>query len=185
MKIGILALQGSIEEHKLMLGKCGVDSIEVRSAEDMKSIKGLIIPGGESTTIGKLMKTSNLDKEIKNKKLPIYGTCAGAILLAKNIIGNYQPSLALMDISIKRNSYGRQIDSFETKLKIKNFKKAFNGVFIRAPVIETIHNGVQVLSKFNNKPVLVQQGNLLASTFHPELTNDTRIHEYFIEMVGR
>jgi|TARA_B100001971_G_C18135286_1_gene507219 5'-phosphate synthase pdxT subunit len=188
MRIGVLALQGSIQEHKSMLKKCGVESVEVRLPEDLKGIDGLIIPGGESTTIGKLMIDYGLDKEIKKqyeKGLSIYGTCAGAILLAKDIIGSKQLKLDLLDVSIKRNSYGRQIDSFETELELKDVEKPFKGIFIRAPVIDSIHNGVKVLSKFKDKPVLVQQKNLLASTFHPELTDDVRVHEYFVEMVRK
>jgi len=188
MKIGVLALQGSIEEHIFMLKKCGVEAVKVRLAEDLNDISGLIIPGGESTTLGKLLKTNNLGKEIikKAKKgMAVYGTCAGAILLAKNIIGKKQLSLGLMDISIKRNYYGRQIDSFETDLGITGFGESFKGIFIRAPVIDNFHNGAKVLSEFRNKPVLVEQGNLLVSTFHPELTNDKRIHEYFLRMVEK
>ena len=185
MKIGILALQGAIQEHKVMLEKCNVIPVEIRSSKDMEDIQGLIIPGGESTTIGKLMKKYEIDKEIKKLKLPIYGTCAGIVLLSKEIIDMKQKSLGLMDISIKRNAYGRQIDSFEADLDIKGLKKPFKGVFIRAPVIESFHNGVEILSEFNNKPVLVRQDNILASTFHPELTDDTRIHEYFVGMVKK
>ncbi len=183
MKIGVLALQGSIKEHIRMLEKCSVKALAVKSPSDLDSVSGLIIPGGESTTIGKLMKLYKLDKAIKNKNIPIYGTCAGAILLAKDIVGEKIPKLELMDISVKRNDYGRQIDSFETDLNILDFEKSFKGIFIRAPVIDSIHDGVKVLAEFNNKPVMVQQGNLLVSTFHPELTNDKRVHEYFIRMV--
>ncbi len=184
-KIGVLALQGDFREHIEMLKKCKADAFKVRLPEDLKGIDGLIIPGGESTAIGNLMQRHNLDKEIiKNysKGMAIYGTCAGAILLAKEIAGSRQPRLNLLDISIKRNDYGRQIDSFESELKIEGIGN-FNGVFIRAPVIEKIYNGVKVLSKLNNKPVLIQKGNILASTFHPELANDKRVHEYFVEIV--
>lgn len=184
VKIGVLSLQGDFREHIEMLKKCDVPTVEVRLPEDLKNVSGLIIPGGESTTIGKLMQTHNLDKEIiqKHKKgMAIYGTCAGAILLSKEIIGSNQPRLGLLDISVKRNDYGRQIDSFESELNIENMGK-IKGIFIRAPVIEKVRDGVRILSKLNNNPVLIRKGNILASTFHPELTGDKRVHEYFIRI---
>jgi len=184
-KIGVLALQGDFKEHIEMLRKCNVETIEARLKEDLENIDGLIIPGGESTTIGNLMQKNGLDKEIIKKHrhgMAIYGTCAGAILLAKEIVESKQPRLGLLDISIKRNDYGRQIDSFEAGLEIENIGK-FNGIFIRAPIISKINNRIETLSTLNNKPVLIQHKNILASTFHPELTNDKRVHEYFIKMV--
>lgn len=188
MKIGILALQGSVIEHQRMLKRCNVEPVLIKKPKDMEGISGLIIPGGESTTIGKLIELHGLDKAIKwyteSAGLPVYGTCAGAILLAKYILGSKQPSLSLMDISIKRNDYGRQVDSFETALDIEGFQKPFKGIFIRAPVIEEIHDGVKIMSTFNNKPVLARQRNLLVSTFHPELTKDRRVHQYFIDMIN-
>ena len=187
MKIGVLSLQGDFREHLEMLNRCRIDSISVRLPEDLENVDGLIIPGGESTTIGSLMIKYGLDKKIiqkNNDGMSIYGTCAGAILLAKNILESEQPRLNLLDISIKRNDYGRQIDSFEADLKIENIGK-FNGIFIRAPVIEKVNNGVNVLSVLNKKPVLIQKNNILASTFHPELTNDKRVHEYFVDMVKK
>lgn len=186
-KIGVLALQGDFREHIGMLKKCKVDAVEVRLTEDLENVDGLVIPGGESTTIGNLMQRHSLDKEIikKHKQgMALYGTCAGAILLAKDIVGSKQPRLNLLDISIKRNDYGRQIDSFETELNIEKIGK-IKGIFIRAPVIEEVRNGVKTLSKLNNKPVLIQKDNILASTFHPELTEDKRVHEYFISLVRK
>jgi len=183
--IGVLALQGDFREHIEMLKKCNVDTVEVRLPEELKDVGGLVIPGGESTAIGRLMEQHNLYKEIIKKHnlgMAIYGTCAGAILLSKNIIGSTQPRLGLLDISVKRNDYGRQVDSFESELNIEGIGK-FNGIFIRAPVIEKVRNGVRVLSKLNNNPVLIQKGNILASTFHPELTYDKRVHEYFVRMI--
>ena len=168
-----------------MLKKCNVDANPVKLPEDLEEANGLIIPGGESTTIGNLMQRYGLDREIikKHKEgMAIYGTCAGAILLAKDIVGSEQPRLNLLDISVKRNDYGRQIDSFEAELDIENIGK-FNGIFIRAPIIEKVNNNVKVLSEFNNKPVLIQKDNILAGTFHPELTDDKRVHEYFVGMV--
>jgi len=187
IKIGVLALQGDFKEHIEMLKKCNVDATEVRLPEDLEDMGGLIIPGGESTTMGSLMLRHGLDRELIKKYkegMAIYGTCAGAILLAKNIEDSNQPRLSLLDISIKRNDYGRQIDSFESQLEIKKIGR-FTGIFIRAPVIEKVNSGINVLSSFNKNPVLVQQGKILASTFHPELTNDRRVHEYFIGMVDR
>jgi 5'-phosphate synthase pdxT subunit len=186
MKIGVLALQGSVIEHVKMLKKCRVEPVIVRLPRDLNDINGLIIPGGESTTIGKLIKKYGFDKEIKRRYkegMPIYGSCAGAILLAKNIIDSKQPKLGLMNISVKRNDYGRQVDSFEAELNI--FDKPFKGIFIRAPVIDSMHNGCKMLAEFDNKPVMVEQNNLLISTFHPELTGDLRIHKYFVDMVER
>lgn len=186
MKIGVLALQGSVKEHFDAIKGCGVEAVLVKSSRDLEELNGLIIPGGESTTIGKLIKEYGFDKAVKRRYkegMLIYGTCAGAILLAKEIVGSKQPKLGLMDISIKRNDYGRQIDSFEAELDI--FDKPFRGIFIRAPVIDAVHNGCKIICEFENKPVLVEQGNLLVSTFHPELTNDLRIHRYFVDMVDK
>ena len=185
MKIGVLALQGNFKEHIEILKKCNVEAKEIRLPSDLDDCNGLIIPGGESTAIGKLMKKYKLDRKIKNKHnegMPIFGTCAGTILLAKEITGNQQPKLELMDISVERNAYGRQIDSFEADIEINNLG-TFKGIFIRAPVIKNIYNGAEVLSEFNGNAVLVKNGNLLAATFHPELTDDLRLHKYFIEMV--
>ena len=185
MKVGILALQGDVREHANILSKLGAEPVKVKSPEDLTDIDALIIPGGESTTIGMLIKKYKLDKAIKEKHkhgMPIYGTCAGAILLAKEIIGdNKQTKLNLADISIKRNDYGRQIDSFEAELSIKDIGN-FNGIFIRAPVIKGFYDGVEILSEHKNNPVMIRQHNLLLTTFHPELTDDTRVHEYFLNM---
>ncbi|MBW2975176.1 pyridoxal 5'-phosphate synthase glutaminase subunit PdxT [Candidatus Woesearchaeota archaeon] len=183
MKIGILALQGSVKEHFNMLKKCDVEPVLVKFPSDLRDVKGLIIPGGESTTIGKLLRRYGLDKEIKKRHkegMAIYGTCAGAILLARDIVDSKQPKLGLMDISIKRNDYGRQVDSFEAELDILG--KPFKGIFIRAPVIDAVHDGCRILGRFKNKPIMVEQGSLLASTFHPELTDDLRIHKHFVEL---
>jgi 5'-phosphate synthase pdxT subunit len=183
-KIGILAIQGDVVEHINSIKSAGATPVEVRLPEDLKEISGLIIPGGESTTLIKLMKRFKTDKEIirlyKKNKLCIYGTCAGAILIAKNII-NYpkQESLNLLDISIQRNGYGRQLDSFEKKLKILN--KDFNCIFIRAPKITRTGKDVKVIKKLNT-PVMIKQDRILVTTFHPELTDDPYIHKHFIDM---
>ncbi len=187
MRIGVLALQGDVEEHVAMLRKCMAEPVLVRMPEDMAGISGLIIPGGESTTIGKLLVKSGLGKAIAERAgngMPVYGTCAGAILLAKNIVESEQPTLGLIDISVKRNDYGRQIDSFETDIEIKDFEKPFRAVFIRAPVIFGVRNGVNILAVYNDKPVLLRRKNILVSTFHPELSNDKRVHELFLGMVN-
>lgn len=187
MKVGILALQGDVREHARILIRLGAEPLDVKSPEGLTDIDALIIPGGESTTISLLMKRYGLDTAIKEKHksgMPIYGTCAGAIVLAKEIIGAAkQPRLGLADISIKRNDYGRQIDSFEAELSIKDIG-IFNGIFIRAPTIKSFYNGVQTLAEHKNSPVMIKQDNLLITTFHPELTDDTRIHEYFLEMAS-
>ncbi|MAE42881.1 pyridoxal 5'-phosphate synthase glutaminase subunit PdxT [Candidatus Woesearchaeota archaeon] len=184
MKIGILALQGNVREHINILKKLDAETIIVKLPKDLENIDALIIPGGESTTISLLMKKYKLNTAIKKKHkqgMPIYGTCAGAILLAKEIIKDKIPNLNLIDISIERNSYGRQIASFEAELSIKDIGN-FNGVFIRAPVIKRFYNGAEILSEHKNNPVMVKQDNILITTFHPELTDDARVHEYFLNM---
>ncbi len=184
MKIGILALQGDFREHAEAVKKLGVEAVLVKLPEDLNEVHALILPGGESTTIGTLMERHKLGRAIKKKHkggMPIYGTCAGAIILAKEIIGSKQPKLNLADISIKRNDYGRQIDSFEADFDIKEVG-SFKGVFIRAPIIKKIHNGAEILAEYKNDPVMVRQDSILITTFHPELTDDLRVHKYFIEM---
>lgn len=186
IKIGVLGLQGDFFEHvKLLEPIIGSENVViVKSSADIKNIDGLIIPGGESTTIGKLMVKYEIDKEIINSRLPVFGTCAGAIILAKNIIGSSQFSLNLLDISIDRNSYGRQTESFEADLNFSfGIGKRIRGVFIRAPTIKSVGEGVEILSELNFSPVLVRQGNILASTFHPELAGNTDVHKFFIENI--
>lgn len=182
--MGVLALQGDFIEHMNIFKKLGINAVEVRLPSDLKDIDGLIIPGGESTTIAKLMVEYGLDKAIiekYNKGMPIYGSCAGAIILAKEI-DNEQPKLGLMDISVRRNAYGRQIDSFEADLYIDGLGK-IKGIFIRAPLIDNVFNGVKVLSRFDSYPIMAEQGHLLVTTFHPELTDDIKVHKYFVDMV--
>ncbi len=183
--VGVLALQGGFEEHHAKLKECKVSSLDVRLPKDLEKVDALIIPGGESTVIGKLMFEHHLDKAILSKAragMPIWGTCAGAIILAKDIVSSKQPRLGLMDISVKRNEYGRQAESFETLLSVKGIGE-FPGIFIRAPVISSVSSAVEVLSSFEGNPVLVRQGSMLASTFHPELTSSTLIHRYFLGML--
>lgn len=191
MKIGVLALQGDFSEHIAMLKKLGVEPVETRLPEHLKNLDGLIIPGGESTAIGKLAVAYNLMEPLRQfgKDHAVWGTCAGAIFLAKDI-GGAQPLLGLMDIKVRRNAFGRQIDSFETDLMVEEIMKATNtthpyhAVFIRAPIIEAVHGNAKILSELEDgRIVAAQEGRLLATSFHPELTNDTRFHEYFMSLV--
>lgn len=188
MKIGVLALQGAFREHRLMLERCGATVVEIRKPEELDEIAGLVIPGGESTTIGKLLIEWGLMDKIRDRAaagMAIYGTCAGMILLAKEIIGSDQPRLGLMDTAVRRNAFGRQRESFEAAMDVPEFGPApVEAVFIRAPYIESAGPEVQVLAKVNDKIVIARQGKLLATAFHPELTNDDRIHRYFIGMIG-
>lgn len=192
MKIGVLALQGDFAEHISMLKKIGVETAEVRLPRHLEGLDGLIMPGGESTTIGKLAVAYNLMDPLREfgKSHAIWGTCAGAIFLSKDI-GRNQPLLGLMDIKVQRNAFGRQVDSFETDLKIDELFKAtgtehpYHAVFIRAPIIESVHGKARVLSTLEDGRIIAaQEGHLLATSFHPELTNDTRFHEYFISLAS-
>jgi len=191
MKIGVLALQGDFAEHIAMLKRINVDGFEVRLPEHLNGLDGLIIPGGESTTIGKLAVAYNLMKPLKlfGQRHAIWGTCAGAIFLSKDI-GRNQPLLELMDIKVQRNAFGRQVDSFETDLDIPELKQTtgsdtpYHAVFIRAPIIESVDGDAKILASVpDGRIVAAQQGHFLATSFHPELTNDTRFHEYFLSLV--
>lgn len=189
--IGILSLQGDFAEHADILYSIGCEAREVRLKSDLDACSALIIPGGESTVILKQLVESGLDKEIIARAkagMPIYGTCAGAILLCKQVIareGREQQSLGLIDIDVARNAYGRQVDSFETELSVPALgEQPLRSIFIRAPIISRVGAGVAILATEKEHPVLVRQGNILVSTFHPELTKDTRVHEYFVKMVG-
>lgn len=192
MKIGVLALQGDFAEHITMLRRIGVDGIEVRRAEQLEEIHGLIIPGGESTTIGKLAVDFEIMEPLREfgHKKAIWGTCAGAIFLSKDA-RRKQPLLSLMDITVERNAFGRQVDSFEVALDIPALKEVdpenrpYHAVFIRAPLIETVSGDAQVLSQLEDgRIVAAQQGRWLATSFHPELTNDDRFHRYFAKLAG-
>ena len=187
MLIGVLALQGDFREHIWALQRLGVEAFAVKTVSDLEKVDGLIIPGGESTSIGRIAQVTGVGEKIlqlAKEGLPIYGTCAGMILLAKRIVDHpEQYSFRLMDIVVQRNAYGRQIESFEVYLDVARLGKV-KAVFIRAPKIVELGKGVEVLASYENTPVLVQQGKLLASSFHPELTDDLRIHEYFVKMVA-
>lgn len=188
MLVGVLALQGAFKEHGTMMEKCGCRVIEVRKEKHLEGIEGLIIPGGESTTIGKLLKDWELFQPIKDKidaGMPVFGTCAGMILLAKKIIGhNEQPHLGTMDVTVVRNAYGRQVESFEMDLRIPALgENPFRGIFIRAPYVISVEPHVEVMAEHDGKIVMVRDGNCLACSFHPELTDDNRIHRYFMKMI--
>jgi len=196
MKIGVIGLQGAVSEHlettKRAMQKLGIkgEVIWAGRSEQLDDLDRIIIPGGESTTIGKLMLTTGLFEKVREKAAngtPILGTCAGLIILAKRgdeqVVRTKQPLLGLMDISVIRNAFGRQRESFETELEIPILgKEPLRAVFIRAPAVEEVWGDVQVLAKFQGKIVGVKQGNLIAVAFHPELTPDTRLHEYFLHM---
>lgn len=185
MKVGVLALQGAFREHENILAACGVEAEQIRKPQQLDKISSLIIPGGESTTIGKLLYEFKLFEPVVKmgrEGLPIFGTCAGLIMLAREIEGSAQPCLGLMDIRVERNAFGRQVDSFETSLDIKAIgEQPFRAVFIRAPYIIEAGSGVEVLASFREKIIFARQGRFLAAAFHPELTGDPRIHKYFLE----
>lgn|SRR5271166_5358141 len=184
-KVGVLALQGDFEAHKNALERAGAEAIEVRSAEDLRNIDGLIIPGGESSTMMKLLDEEKLLQPIAGfgQSKPIFGTCAGAILLASDVSNPVQKSLGLMDISVQRNAYGRQLDSRIARLHPVGFDRDLEAVFIRAPIIRRTGPDAKVLAKYQDDPVLVEQGRHLAATFHPELTADPRIHLMFLRKI--
>lgn len=186
LRVGVLALQGAFREHRLSLEKLGCEVAEIRKPEEMDSIQGLIIPGGESTTMGKLLQGGLGDKiqELAKKDFPLFGTCAGMIVLSKEIESSDQYRLNLMDIKVRRNASGRQVDSFETDLNIPALGKSpLRAVFIRAPYILEIKPNVGILAEYEENIVFVRQGNMLASSFHPELTEDLRVHRYFLDIV--
>lgn len=190
VKIGVLALQGAFIEHQQILEELGAKVVQVRLAKHLEHLDGLIIPGGESTTIGKLATAYQLIDPLQDfvQGHPTWGTCAGMIFLAKDIGNQQQPLLGVMDISVSRNAFGRQIDSFETPLTITGIADAtqpFPAVFIRAPLVRTVGKGVDILAQLDaERIVAVRQGHLLATAFHPELTKDNRMHAYFYGMVS-
>lgn len=188
MRIGVLALQGAVSEHIAMLNKLGVEALAVKNVEEIKNIDGLILPGGESTTMGRLITKFNLAPIIKkriNEGMPVYGTCAGMILLAKRIKNNEQFSLDVLDVTIVRNAFGRQVDSMEIDLDVIGLDSPFHAIFIRAPVAIELGSGVEALASVDEGIVFARQGNIFASSFHPELGNDVRIHKMFLESVAK
>nr|WP_205516934.1 pyridoxal 5'-phosphate synthase glutaminase subunit PdxT [Paenibacillus sp. SYP-B3998] len=186
IKIGVLALQGAVAEHIRGIEKAGAEGVVIKKTEQLADIQGIIIPGGESTTIGKLMRTYgfiNALRQFSAEGKPVFGTCAGLIVIAKEITGQPEAHLELMDITVARNAFGRQRESFETDLSIKGIDENVRAVFIRAPLIEKVGAGVDVLATYDGQIVAAQQGHLLAASFHPELTDDFRMHSYFLDMV--
>jgi len=189
MRIGVLALQGAFAEHIAVLRHLKVEALPIRLPRELIGLDGLIIPGGESTSINRLMLNYNLMSKIRKlgkNGLPIFGTCAGMILLAREVSDSDVEPIGVMDIVVRRNAFGRQKDSFETELLIPVLgKKPFPGVFIRAPVIEQVNGKVEILARLDDGTIVAaRQGKLLASAFHPELTNDLRFHQYFLSLVG-
>ncbi|THF72555.1 pyridoxal 5'-phosphate synthase glutaminase subunit PdxT [Cohnella fermenti] len=185
MRIGVLALQGAVAEHIRSIGLAGGEGVAVKTVEQLKEIGGLILPGGESTTIGKLMrKYGFIDaiREFAGEGKPVFGTCAGMIVLADKLEGAEEPHLRLMDMTVARNAFGRQRESFETDLDVKGIDTPLRAVFIRAPLIKEVGSDVDVLCSYKDEIVTARQGNLLACSYHPELTDDYRLHEYFLKM---
>jgi 5'-phosphate synthase pdxT subunit len=176
LRIGVLAVQGNFREHGQMLRRLGADVVEVRKADQLEGLDGLVIPGGESTTFTRLMQLYGLDDGIRRFDRPVFGTCAGMIVLDRNHVG-------LVDLSVRRNAFGRQVASFETDLPVAGLDEPVHAVFIRAPWIEEVGPGVEVLAEIDGRPVLAREGRFLVAAFHPELTDDTRLHELFLESV--
>ena len=187
-KLGVLAIQGDFAEHREVLDKLGVESVEIRLPHQLDAVDGLIIPGGESTTIVQLIDIYDFRGKLMQKAaegMPIWGTCAGMIVISKRLTDHRPDPLGLMNIEVSRNAFGRQVDSFEADLEVGDIDgPAFRAVFIRAPVVNRVGEGVRVLARVEDgRPVAVRQDKLLATSFHPELTNDTRVHELFVRMV--
>jgi 5'-phosphate synthase pdxT subunit len=186
MKIGVLALQGAVAEHVKSIELAGGQGVPIKRTEQLSEVQGLIIPGGESTTIGKLMRKYGFMDAIRDFAQagnPVFGTCAGLIVLAQRLEGGEEPHLGLMDMTVARNAFGRQRESFETDLNVKGIETPLRAVFIRAPLITEIGSEVDVLSSYKGEIVTARQGHLLASSYHPELTDDYRLHGYFLDMV--
>jgi pyridoxal 5'-phosphate synthase pdxT subunit len=176
LRIGVLAVQGNFREHVQMLGRLGVETVEVRKPEQLEGLDGLVIPGGESTTFTRLMALYGLDEAIRRFEAPIFGTCAGMIVLDRDHLG-------LVDVAVRRNAFGRQVASFETDLAVAGFDDPVRAVFIRAPWVEVVGPNIEVLAEVDGHPVLAREGRFLVAAFHPELTDDTRLHELFLESV--
>ncbi|EKU47391.1 pyridoxal 5'-phosphate synthase glutaminase subunit PdxT [Staphylococcus massiliensis] len=182
MKIGVLALQGAVREHIRHIELCGHEGIPVKKVEQLEEIEGLILPGGESTTLRRLMNLYGFKEAMQQSDLPMFGTCAGLIVLASDIVDE-EGYLKKLDVTVARNSFGRQVDSFEADLDVKGIDHKVNGVFIRAPHIVEAHNDAEVLSRIDDRIVAVREGKYLGVSFHPELTDDFSMTKYFIEEV--
>lgn len=186
LKVGVLALQGAVREHMQSLEACGVEAIAIKRKEQLAEVDGLILPGGESTAMRRLIdKYQFMDalKEFARAGKPMYGTCAGLILLAKKLVGYQEPHIGVMDVTVERNSFGRQVDSFESDLAIRGVADDFPAVFIRAPHIVEAGENVEILSKHDGRIVAAREGQFLGCSFHPELTDDSRLTAYFVGMV--
>ncbi|HIE17793.1 MAG TPA: pyridoxal 5'-phosphate synthase glutaminase subunit PdxT [Dehalococcoidia bacterium] len=187
MRIGVLALQGAVTEHIQMLAALDTEAVPIRLPSELKGLDALVIPGGESTTISKLLTDYQLlqpTRDLATQGFPIFGTCAGLVLLAKKVSNLDREVIGVMNIEVKRNAFGRQVDSFETELNVPVLGNgAFHGIFIRAPIIQKVGPNVEILCQLNGKPVAVRQGKLLGCAFHPELTLDLRFHRYFLDLV--
>ena len=182
MKAGVLALQGDFREHGRMLAEAGATPVEVRNADDLAEVGCLVIPGGESTTMAKLARAYDLVEPVRARAahgMPIFGTCAGMIVLAQRVEGGH-PLFAVMDIGVQRNAYGRQVDSFEDQVAVEGIDHGVRGVFIRAPKITDVGKDVRILARHEGDPVVLEQGNLLVSSFHPELIGETGLHRYLL-----
>jgi 5'-phosphate synthase pdxT subunit len=175
-RIGILAVQGNVREHAAMLRALGADPVEVRKPEQLADLDGLVIPGGESTAIGRLVRLYGLEEAIRRFERPVFGTCAGMILLDRGHLG-------LIDLEVARNAYGRQVASFEADLELEGDERPLRGVFIRAPRVLDAGPEVEMLAELDGEPVLLRQGRMIVASFHPELTGDTRVHERFLDLV--
>src|SRR5947209_10440508 len=176
LRIGVLAVQGNFREHAAMLRRLGTDPVEVRKPDQLAGLDGLVIPGGESTTFMRLMRLYGLDEAIRSFERPVFGTCAGMIVLDRNHLG-------LVDLTVRRNAFGRQVASFESDLDVAGEDEPVRAVFIRAPWVEETGPEVEVLAEVDGRPVLAREGRFLVAAFHPELTDDTRLHEQFLEIV--
>lgn len=188
LRIGVLALQGDIDEHVAALGECKAHGVRVKTPGELEDVDGLIIPGGESTAVGTLLDRFQIAGPLRERAhhgMPVWGTCMGMIVMADKVTGSKQPTLGLLHIEVKRNAFGRQIESAEEALEIEGLEgKPFPGVFIRSPWIESVWGGAHILAYVEGKGVMVWQKNLLGTSFHPELTDDLRIHKYFLQMAA-
>lgn len=185
MKAGVLALQGDFREHALVLADLSATPVEVRTAAELAGVECLVIPGGESTTIGRLARAHGLVEPIRARAadgMPVFGTCAGMIAMATGVEGG-EPLLKLIDLTVRRNAYGRQVESFEAEMPVDGVPGLVRGVFIRAPWVESVGPEVRVLAELEGRPVVAEQANLLVASFHPELVCETALHEYFLEKV--
>ena len=175
-RVGVLAVQGNFREHIAMLRRLGAGAVEIRKPEQLEGLDGLVVPGGESTTFMRLMRLYGLDEAVRGFSAPVLGTCAGMIVLDRSHLG-------LVDIDVDRNAYGRQVASFEADLRFRDEERPLHGVFIRAPRVREIGSDVEVLAEHDGEPVLVRDGRFIVASFHPELTDDTRVHERFLELI--